>query len=194
MLNYNELKPGTFFILEGQPYEVLEYNFLRLQQRKPVAQTKIRNLITGKIQERNFHQNETFQEAEIERKKMKYLYSHREKFYFSEISPVGRENEKKSRIELTGNLIADKARFLKQNEFVEIIFFKNEPIGIILPIKMDLKVKEAAPGIKGNTAQGGVKPVILETGVKINVPLFIKEGDIVRVNTQTGEYVQRINN
>jgi len=185
MLNYNDLKPGTVFILEGQPYQVLEFNFLRMQQRKPVAQTKIKNLITNKIIDRTFHQNESFKEAEIIYRKVKFLYSHRGKFVFSEI------NDPSQRFELTDKQIGDLIKFLKPNSQVELIEFEGKIINISLPIKMDFKVIEAPPSIKGNTAQGGTKVVIIETGAKINVPLFIKQGDIIKINTQTGQYVGR---
>ena len=186
MLNYNDLRPGTFFISDGQPYEVMEFSFLRMQQRKPVAQTKIKNLISGKIISRNFQPNETFKQADIHYKDVKFLYSHRDKFVFCEI------NNPSQRFELAEQQIGDLTKFLKPNSQVEIIEFEGKIINIALPIKMDLKVVEAPPGIKGDTAQGGTKAVKLETGATINVPLFIEEGDIIRVNTQTGLYTERI--
>jgi len=186
MLNYNELKPGAVFILGGEPYEVLEFNFLRMQQRKPVAQTKIRNLITGKILHRNFQHTENFEEAEIGYKKFKFLYSHRDKFVFCDTqNPSGR-------FELSAEIVGDKAKFLKPNSEVEIMSFQDKIINVRLPIKMDYKVIEAPPAIRGNTAQGGAKTVTIETGAQISVPLFINEGDIIRINTQTDEYVERV--
>ncbi len=197
MLNYNDLKPGTVFILEGQPYEVLEYNFLRKQQNKPVAQTKIKNLISGKVTSYTAHSNETFNEAEINYKKVKFLYGHpdrkssisngtsRSKFVFSEL-----DNPAK-RFELDESQVDDVKKFLKPNNFAEAMEFEGKIINIILPIKMDFKVIEAPPGIKGDTAQGGVKAVKIETGATINVPLFIEQGDIIRINTRSGEYVER---
>ncbi len=186
MLSYSDLRPGVFFVLDGQPYEVLEFAFLRMQQRKPVAQTKIKNLISGKIISRNFQPNETFQEAAINYKNVKFLYAHREKFVFCE-----KDNPSK-RFELSEEQIGDLAKFLKPNGEVEVIEYEEKIINVNLPIKMELKIVEAPPSIKGNTAQGGTKAVKLETGAMINAPLFIEEGDIVRVNTQTGEYVERV--
>ena len=197
MINYNELKPGVVFILNGEPYEVLEFSFSRMQQRKPVAQTKIRNIITGKILSRNFQHTESFQEAEIDYKKVKFLYSHSpastrhlgeagDKFIFCDIQNPS------DRFELPAEAIGDKARFFKQNSEVEIVSFKGKTINVRLPIKMDFKVIEAPPAIRGNTAQGGTKTVTIETGAQIQVPLFINEDDIIRINTQTGEYTERI--
>ncbi|MDD5589924.1 MAG: elongation factor P [Candidatus Portnoybacteria bacterium] len=186
MLSYSDLKPGTVFLLDGQPYIVLEFAFLRMQQRKPVAQTKIKNLISGKIISRNFQPNETFQEAEINYRDVKFLYGHRGKYFFCEA-----ENPSK-RFELDEGQISELKTFLKPNSEVEIIEFEGKIININLPIKMDFKVIEAPPGIKGDTAQGGTKAVKIETGATINAPLFIEAGDIIRINTQTGLYTERV--
>ncbi|MDP2638825.1 MAG: elongation factor P [Candidatus Azambacteria bacterium] len=185
MISYNELKPGVFFILDGEPYEVLEFSFSRMQQRKPVAQTKIKNIITGKILSRNFQHTDSFEPAEIDYKKVKFLYSHRDKFVFCDIQNPA------MRFELPVEILGDKSKFLKTNFEIETVEFKNKIINIQLPIKMDFKVIEAPPAIRGNTAQGGTKVVTIETGAKINAPLFINEGDIIRVNTTTGEYTER---
>jgi len=187
MLNYNELKPGTLFILDDQPYEVLEFDFLRMQQRKPVAQTKIKNLITGKVLNRNFQNSESFKEAELIFKKVKFLFGHRGKFVFSEIQNPS------ARFELSEEAIGEKALYLKPNSEVEVIIFDEKIISVKLPIKMEFKVIEAPPSIKGNTAQGGNKAVKIETGAMVNAPLFIEEGDIIRLNTETGQYAERVN-
>jgi len=186
MINYNDLKPGTVFILDGQPYQVLEFHFVRMQQRKPVAQTKIRNLINGKVISRNFQHTESFEEAEIRYREVKFLYGHRDKFVFCEI------NDPSKRFEMTQEQIGEMAKYLKPNSSVQIMEFEGRIVNILLPIKMDFKVIEAPPSIKGNTAQGGVKAVKIETGAMVNAPLFIEEGDIIRINTQTGEYTERV--
>jgi len=185
MLNYNELKPGTIFIMDGEPYEVLTFDFLRMQQRKPVAQTKIKNLITGKVLNRNFQSTESFEEAEIDYKKVKFLYAHRDKFIFCD-----RDNPA-SRFEMSQEAIGDKSQFLKPNSEVEVVKFNDQIINVELPIKMTFKVIEAPPSIKGNTAQGGNKQVKIETGAMIAAPLFVQEGDVIEVNTQSGEYTGR---
>jgi elongation factor P len=186
MINYNDLKPGTVFILDGQPYLVLEFSFLRMQQRKPVAQTKIRNLINGKIITRNFQHTDSFKEAEITYREVKFLYTHRDKFVFCEI------NNPSKRFEIEQEKIGDMAKYLKPNNPIEIMEFEDKIVNIILPIKMDFRVIEAPPSIKGNTAQGGVKAIKIETNAIINVPLFVDQGDIIRINTQTGDYVERV--
>lgn len=185
MLNYNDLKPGTVFILDGEPYQVVEFNFLRMQQRKPVAQTKIRNLISGKVISRTFQHNESFKEAEVNYKKAKFLYGHRGKFVFSEIIDPSK------RFELGEEQVGELDKFFKPNCGADLMEFDGKIINIVLPIKMDFEVIEAPPGIKGNTAQGGTKTVKIETGAMINVPLFIEQGDVIKINTQTNEYVER---
>ncbi len=187
MLNYNELKPGVFFVMDNEPYEVLEFGFMRMQQRKPVAQTKIKNLITGKVLNRNFQHTDSFEEAEIDYKKVKFLYAHRDKFIFCEL------NNPSTRFELPQSAIGEQAKFLKPNSEVEVVSFKEKIINVNLSIKMQFKVIEAPPSIKGNTAQGGNKMVKIETGILINAPLFVEEGDIIELNTQTGEYTGRVN-
>lgn len=186
MLTYNDLKVGTIFILDDEPYEVLEYEFLRMQQRKPVAKTKIKNLINGKIIDRNFHQNETFEEAEIIKEPLKYLYNHRGQFWFSE------KDDPSKRFFLNEEIIGLGAKFLKPNSEVIAMKFNEKIINIKVPIKVDLKIKEAPPGERGDTAKAGTKTATLETGATIQVPMFVNTGDIVRINTETGEYVERV--
>lgn len=191
MLAYTELKKGVLFVLDGDPYEVIESNFLRMQQRKAVVQTKVRNLITGKILDRNWQASDNFEEAEIERKPATFVYSRR--------LPAGRQeywfNEKgnpKARFSMTEEQIGDGAKFLKPNIEIETLVFNGKIIKLKMPIKMEFKVIEAPPGIKGNTAQGGTKQVTIEGGAKINAPLFVNQNDVIRINTETGEYVERV--
>jgi len=186
MIGPNDLKPGVYFIFEGQPYEVLETHHLKMQQRRPVVQTKMRNLLNGKMVERNMQQSDMFEEADIEKKNVKYLYSHREDFWFSET------DDQSKRFKLPRDIIGDGVRFLKSNIDANALTFNGVIINLELPVKMDFKVTEAPPAIRGDTAQGGVKQVVIETGANVNVPLFINQDDIIRVNTQTGEYVERV--
>lgn len=186
MLSYNELKIGTMFKFEGVPYEVLDYEFLRMQQRKPVAKTRIKNLLTGQVVERNFHQNEAISEIEIEKKPIIYLYNNRGEFWFCE------KGNPKNRFKLEESKIGAGAKFLKPNSEVLSIVLDDQILGIKPPIKADLFVKEAPPGERGNTAQGGTKMAILETGAQVAVPLFVNTGDLIRINTDTGLYVERM--
>ena len=182
----NDLKPKVFFIFEGQPWVVLGSHHLKMQQRRPTVQVKMRSLLNGKIIERNFAQSEVFEEADIERQKVKFLYSHRDQNWFSQ------GNDPSKRFQLTDELIGDAKKFLKPNSPLDAIAFNGEVINIEIPVKMDFKVVEAPPAIRGDTAQGGSKQVKIETGATLNAPLFINEGDIIRINTETGDYVERI--
>ena len=183
---YTDLKPGTYIIVDGQPCVVLEYEFVRMQQRKPVVKTKFRNLISGSISERSFQPSDDIKEAEIERQKSQFLYQHRGEFWFTEA------NNPKNRFSLKEEFIGSTKDFLKSNLEVVAIKFDGEIIGIELPIKVDYKVVEAPPAIKGNTAQGGTKTVVIETGARVATPLFINEGDLIKINTSNGQYVERV--
>lgn len=185
MLSYSELKPGVVFIFEGQPYQVLKADFLRKQQRKPVMQTEIKNLVNGKVLSRNFHMSESFEEAEIEKEEIKYLYHNKGEYWFSDI------DNPSNRFQLPQNTVGYQIQFIKENSELQAVKFNDKVIGIEVPIKMDLLVKETPPNIKGNTASGGDKVALLETGAKVTVPLHINSGDLIKVNTQTGEYDSR---
>lgn len=186
MLEYNEILPKRVILLDGQPYEVLDAHVFRKQMRKPVNQTKLRHIITGKVTEQAFHVSEKVEEADLSTKSVKYLYANKgEQWFCAEDNPA-------DRFKLSEDTIGIGARFLKPNMIVEAQVFDEKIIGIKIPIKMELKVTEAPPAVKGNTAQGGSKQITLETGATLNAPLFINEGDIVRINTETGEYVERV--
>jgi elongation factor P len=186
MLDYNEVLPKKFIIVDGEPYEVLSAHVFRKQQRKPVNQTKLRNLISGKVVEKSFHQSESIDEADISKKKVVFIYRQKGDSWFHE------EDNPRARFSVPETIIGDSSRFLKEKTAVDALVFDEKIIGITLPIKMDLLVKEAAPAVKGNTAQGASKQVVLETGATLMTPLFINEGDLVRINTETGEYVERM--
>lgn len=190
MLEYNEIVPKKSIVMDGEPYEVLSSHVFRKQMRKPVNATKLRNMISGRVMEYSFAQSEKADEAEIEERDIKFLYAHKREFWFCEA------NDPAKRFFLPAASLGDGTRFLKTNSIVVALSFNRDDesrlIGIRLPIKVDLLVTEAPPSIKGNTAQGGNKQVVLETGASINVPLFINAGDVVRVNTETGEYAERV--
>lgn len=186
MLEYNEIVERKYIILDGAPYEVVSSHVFRKQQRKPVNATKLRNLLTGKITERSFHQSEKAEEAEIIAREIKYLYTNRGEYWFSET------DDPSKRFKLDANMVGSQGKFLKQNSTIKALVFNDEIIGLKLPIKVELKVIEAPPAIKGDTVTGGTKQIILETGVAINAPLFINEGDVIRVNTETEEYAERV--
>lgn len=195
MLEYSEIVERKYIIINNDPYEVLSSHVFRKQMRKPVNATKLRNMITGKITEQSFHQAEKVKEADITTREAKFLYTNKGEFWFAD----PKDPSKRFKIEET--LIGYQAKFLKPNSTVEVLVFNNDDgdedsdgmmIGTKLPIKVELKVTEAPPAVKGDTATSGNKQITLETGAVINAPLFINEGDTVVVNTVTGEYVERM--
>lgn len=207
MLEYSEITEHKYIVFENEPYEVLGAHVFRKQQRKPVNATKLRSMLTGRIVEHSFHVSDKAEEADITKKEVKYLYTNKGEFWFCE------SKDPSKRFELPEVMIGTAAKFLKPNTIVDAMMWdpprvgsrqrgevgdgksdEGKIIGLKLPIKMDLKVTEAHPATKGNTAQGASKMVVLETGAEIQVPMFIKEGDVIRVNTDNGEYTDRVTN
>lgn len=185
MISYNEVLPKKVILLDGEPYEVISAWVFRKQQRKPVNQTKLRNLKTGSTTEYTFHQPDKIEEAEIETHTAVFIFSKGNEWWFHE------DGNTSKRFMIPAEIIGDDGKYLKANTPVDVRWFDEQPIQIKLPIKMEFKVKEAPPNVRGNTSQGGYKLVTLETGAAISVPMFINEGDTVRINTETHEYVER---
>jgi elongation factor P len=194
MLEYNEILKGKVILLGTEPYEVLDAHVFRKQQRKPVNQTKLRHLITGKVTEQAFHVSEKVPEADLALKNVKFLYKNKGEWWFCA------ENNPADRFQLSDETVGEQGKYIKPNTIIEALLFddpaidqdEGKIIGLKMPIKVDLKVTSAPPAVKGNTAQGGSKEITLETGATIQAPLFINEGDIVRINTELGQYVERV--
>ena len=186
MLSYNEVLPKKLILLEGEPYEVLSAWVFRKQQRKPVNQTKLKNLKTGSTTEYTFHVSDKVEEAEIESKKAKFIYNRKGEWFFHD------SNNSSERFSLTEEMVGVAGKFLTVGTEVDVRLFDEIPYKITMPIKMELKVTDAPPNTRGNTAQGGDKVVTLETGATATVPMFINTGDSIRINTETGEYVERV--
>lgn len=186
MISYTELKEGMFIALNGQPFEVLGFEFLRMQQRKAVAKTRLKNLLSGAIHDQSFQASDEIEEIEIDKLNAKFLYQHRGEYWFSEA------DNPKDRFMLKDEALGDMAKFLKPNLETTALKYNDKIINMEIPIKVDYKVIEAPPALKGNTAQGGTKVVTIEGGAKVTAPLFINEGDIIKINTRSGDYVERI--
>lgn len=183
---YSELKKGSRIIYNDQPYELIEASAMFKGRGSSVLQVKLKSLITGNIIPQTFRGSDSFEEAELLKLKAKFVYSHKDKYIFSEL-----DNPSK-RFDLSEGQIGNIAKFLKTNQEVEALIFNEEIINISMPVKVNLKVNQAPPGTKGDRAQSGNKLVTLETGVEINVPLFVEQDDIIEVNTEKSEYVRRI--
>jgi elongation factor P len=187
ILAYNEVLLRTYIVLDGAPYECIDAHIFRMQQRKPVNQTKLRNHMTGKVVEHSFHQSDKVETAEIEKNEVKFLYTNKGEYWFCDVKDPSK------RFKLSAEMVGEGIRFIKNNSIINTLLFNEEIIGVELPIKVDLKVTEAFPAVKGDTARGGTKEVTLETGATVQVPMFIGEGEIIRINTSSGEYTERVN-
>ena len=185
MLNLSDIKTGKAITLNGEPYFVTFHQHSKTGRAGAVLRTKLRSLKTGTVLDKTFQGADKIEEAEITKAKAQYLYREGDNFFFM-------DNASYEQFLLPKSVLGDSVKFLTENTEVTILNYNNQPINIELPVKMEFRVTEAPPAIRGNTADGGTKQVTLETGIKVNTPLFIKEGDVLRINTETGEYVERV--
>jgi elongation factor P len=190
-LQYNEIREKKIIIHADEPCEVVESHVARTQQRKPQNQVKLRSLISGKVFPATFHVSDSADEADIEKREVTFLYHNKGEYWFCD------PTDKSKRFKLDEMLLGNTVKFLKENSNVTALVWTNEDdeekiIKLSMPIKMEFKVKEAPPAVRGDTSKGGIKVIILENGAKLNAPMFINEGDVIRVNTETGEYVERV--
>lgn len=190
MLEYSEIRERKIIIFEDEPCEVMENHVARTQQRKPQNQVKLKSLLSGRTWNTVFHASDKAEEAEISKKDVKFLYLNKGEFWFC--SPT----DPSDRFKIDEKIIGETAKFLKPNELATALVWDNDGeeqvIKVNLPIKMEYTIKEAPPSIRGNTANGGGKIAVLENGIKLTVPFFVEAGDKVIVNTETGEYVERV--
>ena len=185
MLSISDLQTNSYFVYNGAPHQVIYREHSKLGRGGAILRSKIRNLLSGAILDITFKGNEKFDEAEMSRSKATFTYAESGKFNFMDSTSF-------EQFELSKDQIGNQANFLKEGVEVDVLSWNNKPISINLPFKVDLEVVEAPPSIKGNSAGAVTKIIILETGAKINAPIFIKQGDLVKVNTETGEYVERV--
>lgn len=184
MISTSDFTKGTIIKYENQPWLILEYQFLKPGKGGAFMQTKIKNLKTNAIREISFKSNEKFEELESNRKKAIYIYHNQKEVFFN-------DEKSNSRFGLPITIFEDKVKYLKANIKIDIIYVDDEPISYLLPIKIDYQVKDDPGTAKGNTASGAMKKVVLENNLEIDVPMFIKQGDIIVVNTDRNEYVER---
>ncbi len=184
MLSITDLKTGTKISLDGQPYEVIFYAQHKQGRGGSIVKTKLKNLMTGATLDKTFQGADKVDEANLSRKSAAYLYRQGDVFLFM-------DNSNYEQFSIDQSRIGDLINYLVEGAETAILYYNDEPINIDLPIKMDFEVVEAPPGVKGNTASGATKAAKLETGLTVQVPLFIKTGDKVRVDTRTGAYIER---
>lgn len=185
MLTINDLKIGTKIEYKNEPHEIIRAEHSKQARGGAILRTTLKNLASSAVLEAVFKGGDQFKEADLSESEAKFLYRDEENFYFM-------DNENFEQFNLTKAQLGSASNYLAEGTNVKIINFKNKPINIELPPKVDLKVISAPPGVKGNTTNGGTKEVILETGLRISVPLFIKEGNIIKISTKDGSYVERV--
>ncbi len=185
MVSAGDFRNGLTVEIEGNVYQVIEFQHVKPGKGAAFVRTKLKNIKSSGVIEKSFRPTEKFPQAHIERKEMQYLYSDGEFYNFM-------DTETFDQIALSQDQVGDSLKFVKENEMVKILSHNKEVFAIEPPISVELEVTETEPGFKGDTATGGNKPAIVETGAKINVPLFVEIGNIIQIDTRTGEYLKRV--
>ncbi len=184
MYETSDIRKGLRFEMDGDPYIVLEFQFVKPGKGTAFTRTKIRNLISGAVLDHTYKSGEKLKPADTEDREMQFLYSDGD-FHFM-------DNNNYEQVSLESDVVGEAVNYLTENMMIEVSFFKGRSIGLSLPNFVVLEVIETAPGEKGNTVTGASKPAVVSTGYSVNVPLFVNEGDQLRVDTRTGEYVERV--
>lgn len=184
MISAGEFRNGVTFEMDGNVVQIIEFQHVKPGKGAAFVRTKIRNVITGSVVEKTFSPNEKYPTAHIDRRSMQYLYKESDLYYFM-------DNETYEQTPIGANTLGDNFKFVKENIDVMVLSYKGNVFGVEPPFFLDLKVVETEPGVKGDTATNTLKPAVLETGAEIRVPLFINEGEMIRVDTRTGEYMER---
>ena len=185
MYESSDLRKGLKIEIDGEPFVIVQFDFVKPGKGQALYKCKLKNMITGAQFERTYRSGEKFNEANLEEHEMEYLYFDNENYCFMNTSTYTQEF-------MTKEQVGDAKNFLKENTICNLLFFDGRPIGITLPFFVELKIVSAEPWAKGDTAAGSTKPVVLETGYTIQVPPFINEGEMIRVDTRTGNYVERV--
>ena len=185
MISAGDFKNGVTLEIEGNIYQILEFQHVKPGKGAAFVRTKLRNIISGGVVEKTFRPTEKFPKAHIERKDMQYLYSDGELFHFMDV-------ETYDQIALNEDAIGDALKFVKENEMVKICSHKGNVFAVEPPLFVELAIIDTEPGFKGDTAQGATKPATVETGAVVYVPLFVEMGDVLKIDTRTGEYLSRV--
>jgi elongation factor P len=185
-IEYNQVTAKKTVVMDGDPYLVLSSSIAKKDRQKASNNVRIKNLRTGQVIEKTLHQSDVFEEAEVSKREVKYLYANKGEYWFCE------PDNPRERFNLSEEVVGHLEHFVRPNSIVDAVVFADEILSITTPIKVELKVKEAPDAVKGNTSSGATKEVILETGFTLQAPQFIATGDIIAVNTETGEYSARV--
>jgi elongation factor P len=185
MISTNDLRTGLTIEVDGEVYSVVDFQHVKPGKGAAFVRTKLKNMRTGRVVEQTFRAGEKVNRAHIERKEMQYLYREAESIVFM-------DNETYEQVSITEDQLGDNINYLQENMNIFVLIYNGELMGIDLPHSVELKVATTEPGVRGDTASGATKSATLETGLVIQVPLFVDEGDIVKVDTKTGEYLERV--
>jgi elongation factor P len=184
-IDVSEIKPGTKLLIDGQPYIVIERQFVKPGKGSAFTRTKMKNLLTGRNIENNIRSGEKLETADVEEKAMSFLYKEGDDFVFM-------DQQSYDQINVTKEAVSDQWRWLKDNMITQIQFFNGKVIGITLPNFVEVRITHSEPGVKGDTSGNVTKPATIETGAVVNVPLFVNEGDLIRIDTRSGDYCERV--
>jgi elongation factor P len=184
MIMAGDFRNGATFDMDGSVYQIIEFQHVKPGKGAAFVRTKIRNVISGTVTERTFSPSDKFPTAHIERRDMQYLYADGNLYYFM-------DNTTYENLPISADVLPDNFKFVKENTDVKVLSYKGSVFGVEPPVFIDLKVTATEPGVRGDTATNVTKPATLETGAEIRVPLFINEGEMIRVDTRTGEYLER---
>lgn len=184
MISVNDLRTGLTILVDGSVYSVVDFLHVKPGKGAAFVRTKLKNVVTGAVQERTFRGGEKVERAHIETKQMQYLYSSGDEFSFMDTNDY-------EQITLMRDNLGDAPKYLLENMIIGIQFYDGKAIGVDLPTTVNLKVAETEPGFRGDTATGATKPAVLETGITVHVPLFIDQDEVVKVDTRSGEYISR---
>ncbi|MBN2233395.1 MAG: elongation factor P [Deltaproteobacteria bacterium] len=185
MYSTPDFRKGLRIELDGDPFTIVDFQHVKPGKGGAFVRTRLRNLLTGAVVDRTFRSGEKVGRPDLEEKEMQFLYQDGDGFHFM-------DNATFDQVAIAPEVIGDARRFLQENTIVAVLFYQERPINIELPIFVELLVTEAEPGVKGDTASGASKTVTVETGAKIQVPLFIEEGTRLKIDTRTGEYIERV--
>jgi elongation factor P len=185
MYETSDIRKGLKIQIDGEPYAVVEFQFVKPGKGTAFTRTRIKNLITGAVLDRTFRTGEKLEPANIEEREMQFLYHEGDSYHFMDTSTY-------DQMIITDDVLGDSAQLMPDNINVTVLIFNERPVGVTLPNFVELEVTHTEPGIKGDTASGATKPATLSTGAVINVPLFIEEGEILKIDTRTGEYIERV--
>lgn len=186
MINVGEIRKGIMIELDGQLYQIVDFQHIKMGRGSAQVRLKLRNVKTGGLVDKSFQATEKFQRVRLDHRTVQFLYSDDDQFHFM-------DTESFDQLTLSRELLDDAVNYLKENTNLELLSYNDQPIGVEMPITVDLRVVRTEPGFKGDTATGGTKPATLETGLVVQVPLFVNEGETIRVDTRSATYLERVN-